>query len=349
MDLVNRKRYKIFIPLLFIVVILGTYILFINADGLDTRFVRFESWMRLHGYSSDIIDIYRCNYAHPGLRNIMRDYFLIREGNLRHPKESYIGNRKFRKDCPVDISFIEVIPTDKEADYALVDEDMLKSLEKYLNDTFGRQIRLVYLRRNVDYQRQFGSAIFDFKAMFPYGMGASLELKTFEGQFEPPCIIHFDAEYLQGMQVADIWNVSHCAIFMGERYRVIDDIQTFDAYAHEVGHMFGLDHQFVDFENPPRNTHDKRLIKNFLGEYLGIDDVMIKSAAPKNPLRGRMLSPLSLYVIEPKSGYNDTDSMAARYQEAFSRDVIEAVKAHACASLGIRSRVKSQPCDKCVN
>ena len=296
----------------------------------EGKFANFVTWMKSHGYSDQIIQIYRCNYANPALRQVLHDYFLIREGHLRIPADSYKGNRLFRKKGPLAINFVEVIPTDQGAGFVQIDPAMLKLLEKYLNNTFGREIKFNRIERRIDYHKFLGNKAYDYYALFPSNGSCAVELTDFAKNFEQPCIIRFDAEYLQGKEVPSGWESSHCAIFMGKQYRVFSSIWTFDSYAHELGHAFGLDHQFVDPRNPPRGALTRDLLDRFKGQDLGVDDVMIKSSPPKNPQRGRMLSPLSRYVLEPAGGYIDEKTMAATYQSAFNMSILEKIRNQAC-------------------
>ena len=149
-------------------------------------------------------------------------------------------------------------------------------------------------------------------------------------QFDPPCLIRFDAELIDGKKVANIWNIRHCAIMSGSEFRLIDNLKIFDEYAHEFGHNIGLDHQFVDPENPPHQWPDKTLLAKNKGRYVGVDDIMIKSKEAENDKMGHYVSPLSRYVLEPKEGYKDDGTFGLNYNNLYSRETIQKIKNCAC-------------------
>lgn len=158
------------------------------------------------------------------------------------------------------------------------------------------------------------------------------QLSNFVKQFNPPCIIKFAAEEIDGREVVSIWEIRHCAIMMGKKFRLVDELDIMDKYAHEFGHNIGLDHQFVDPYNLPRtvNASDQRFFIQNENRYVGIDDVMIKNHAARNPIVGRYLSPLSRYVLEPINGYEDDDHFGQVYNSLYTQEILEENERRAC-------------------
>ena len=88
-----------------------------NNRLMDKSFLEFTNWMRNHKYSEEIIDIYKCNYRNPVLKQIIYDYMRIRKGELRSPYESSLGYGSFKNSEGVSLNIIEVIPTDKNVEF----------------------------------------------------------------------------------------------------------------------------------------------------------------------------------------------------------------------------------------
>ena len=323
---------KLTLICLILVTIIG--VLWIYFDAYNTKisgkgsFADFVSWMKKHNYSQSIIDIYKCNYCDPVLKLIIEEYFRIKEGDLKWPFYSSIGYAKFKNPGSLYLDFIEVIPTDKNAQFCEVDPGILKKFNKYLKDRFGKDIIINHKKVVLNYKDIFGDIFYSYESLFE--PETNPKLANFMEQFDPPCIIKFDAEFINGKAVAGIWNIRRCVIIMGEDYRLTDDINVFDKYAHEFGHNIGLVHQFIDPNNPLRGNISLEAIEKNKGRYVGVDDIMIKSKMAENKTFGHYLSPLSRYVLEPTNGYQDNDEFGMVYSNLYSQKVLEGIKERAC-------------------
>lgn len=293
-----------------------------------TEFTDFVSWMKGYRYSESIIDIYKCNYRDPALKLIIKEYFRIKRGDLKWPADSLTGYMKFKSVNSLGLNFIEVIPTDKGAQFHMVDPDILKKFNKYLNERFGKDIVVNHKKVELNYNEIFGDIFYSYKSLFEPEINP--RLAAFMKKFDTPCILKFDAEFINNKTVAGIWNIRRCAIIMGRDFRLVDDISIFDKYAHEFGHNIGLVHQFLDPRNPPRSSVDWEMIHKNRGRYVGIDDIMIKSKDAENEAFGHYLSPLSRYALEPVNGYKDNDEFGIVYNSLYSHKVLERVRECAC-------------------
>jgi len=330
MKILNWKRL-ISICLILAVI---TGVLWIHFGDFNDRplyeasFADFVSWMKNHNYSQSIIDIYECNYQDPVLKLIIEEYFKIKRGDLKWAQYSLIEYMKFKSADSLYLSFIEVIPTDKNAQFQVVDPVAVDDFHKYLQARFGKDIVMNHKKVAVNYNEVFGDIFYSYESLFK--PKTNFKLADFIEQFEPPCIIKFDAEFINDKVVAGIWNIRRCAIIMGKDYRLVNDISIFDKYAHEFGHSIGLVHQFIDPDNPLRGNVDMETIRNNRGRYVGVDDIMIKSKMAENKAVGHYLSPLSRYALEPVNGYEDKDEFGAVYNSLYSQEVLERIKACAC-------------------
>jgi hypothetical protein len=323
------KKSEIF-ELLFVALILGAILFKQVADerSPDKSFRAFEEWMRRHHYDERIIAVYRCNDQDPALRPILKDYFKVREGHLREPGAAEEGYLRFKKSGDLVLNFIEVVPTDTDAVFVRVRPEDLLAFQSYLSERFGKKITIRHQVVSLDYQKTFGDIFFSYESLFRPAVNP--RLKDFLLRFDAPCMIRFDAESLHGREVAEIWEIRHAGIIMGKNLRLTSDVAVFDRYAHEFGHNIGLDHQFLDPKNPPRQPIEREFLKKNAGRYVGVDDIMIKSKKAENPQKGHYLSPLSRYVLEPQGGYADQEEMGRVYSGLFSDATLDKIKKCAC-------------------
>lgn len=264
---------------------------------------QFIDWMHRANLDHKIITLYQQQYRHPVLRAVMNDYFRIRLGDVRHPHESAIGYRYFRTSDVLSVRLVEVLPTDRDAKFCQIERDVVARFQLYLTARFGKRIQLHHEIMTLNYDQTFGDIFYTFSAMFnPY---PAPSLAQFMEQFEPPCLIRFGAETINGQSAAMIYNVARCAVFLGREFRLVDTIKSFDYYAHEFGHNIGLDHLHVDPANPPRDRINRLLLRLFAGKRVGIDDIMVKTQPVRNAHVGRFVSPLVRFALEPESGYID--------------------------------------------
>jgi len=294
----------------------------------EVLFADFTNWMKKHNYSESIIDIYKCNYRDPVLKLIIEEYFRIKRGNLKWPVNSSAGYMKFKSADSLYLNFIEVIPIDKDAQFYEVNPDILKKFNKYLRERFGKDIIINHKKITLNYNEVFGDIFYSYESLFKPEINP--KLAVFMEQFGPPCIIKFDAEFINGKAVAGIWNIWRCAIITGKEYRLLDDINIFDKYAHEFGHNLGLVHQFIDPDNPLRGDVSIEVIGKNKGRYVGVDDIMIKSKNAENETVGHYLSPLSRYALEPVNGYEDSDEFGTVYSSLYPQEVLKRIKECAC-------------------
>lgn len=326
---VKHSKTIICLILLIILFISGIYYYNFKKEQIyKSSFKDFLKWMEDHNYSEPIIDVYRCNYRDPVLKLIMDEYFRIRKGNLKWPSYSLEGYIKFRESDNLYLNFIEVIPTDKDAKFHEIDRDVLNKFNNYLIERFGKNIIIKHRKIKLNHNKKFGDIFYSYNALFQPEINH--ELNSFIKQFDPPCIVKFNLEFINDKDVADIWNIRHCAISMGKNFRLIDDVDIFDKYAHEFGHNIGLVHQFIDPKNPVRNTVNINTLHENKGRYVGLDDIMIKSKKPENKKIGHHLSPLSRYVLEPRKGYEDNNEFGLVYSALYSKDIIEKIKKSVC-------------------
>lgn len=322
----NTKKFLIYflIEITAIILLIGL-IISGNKTPSERSFAEFVSWMRNHGYSERIIDIYECNYRDPLLKLIIDDHLRIR----KDPNKQTIACKKFKNLKNLYLVFIEVVPTDKDVSFYEVDPDVLKEVDKYLEERFGKNIIINHKKIDLNYNETFGDIFYSYDSLFKPKTNPNLV--SFMKQFEPPCIIRFDAEVINGKEVPAIWEIRHCAIMTGKEYRLIKDIRIFDKYAHEFGHNVGLIyHQFVDPRNPTRKDVDLGLLIKNEGRYVGVDDIMIKSKEAENKEVGHYVSPLSRYVLEPVEGYEDDDEFGMVYNNLYSPETLEKIKRQAC-------------------
>lgn len=312
----------------------ATSILWIYYDDSNDKlpykasFADFVSWMKTHNYSQPIIDIYECNYRNPVLKPIIEEYFRIKRGDLKWPFYSLVGYMKFKSANSLYLNFIEVIPTDKGAEFYKVDPDILKKFNRYIKERFGKDIIINHKKITLNYNEVFGDIFYSYDSLFKPKINP--KLAVFIEQFDSPCIVKFDAERINAKAVARIRNIGSCAIIMGREHRLLDDANVFDKYAHEFGHNIGLVHQFIDPNNPLRSNTSIEAIEDNEGRYVGVDDIMIKSKMAENETVGHYLSPLSRYALEPVNGYEDDDKFGSVYSSLYSREVLESIKEHAC-------------------
>jgi len=299
-----------------------------NRSSQETSFNNFVSWMKAHNYSKSIIGIYECNYRDPVLRLIIEEYFRVKKGNLKWPDHSLIGYNKFKSADNLVLNFVEVIPTDKGARFYEVDLGVLKKFNNYLKKRFGKDIIINHKKIVLNYNEVFGDIFYSYESLFEPKINPKLAI--FMEQFDPPCIIKFDAEYINDDNLAVILNIRRCAVVIGREYRLLDDMNVFDEYAHEFGHNIGLVHQFIDPKNPLRGNISMETIQSNKGRYVGVDDIMIKSKESENEIFGHYLSPLSRYVLEPVNGYEDNDEFGVTYSNLYSQESLEKIKQCAC-------------------
>jgi len=323
----SMNKIETFLELFLIIILLAIFIVVNHSYTIIKPLFDFEQWMRKHKYNETIVQIYKCNYKNPLLRLIMLDYFKIAKGDLRRPKESTVGYAKFKSSKDMRLNFIEVIPTDHNIEFTTVDQNVIKVFNDYLKKRFGKNIAIDHIKIELDYHKSFGDILFNYNTMFDPD---NPELTSFMERFEPPCMIKFDAEKIGSREVAQIWNIRHCAIIMGRDFRLIDRVDVFDKYAHEFAHNIGLDHQFIDPKNPPRSRVEEYIIEDNKGKYVGIDDIMIKSKEVENKVVGRYLSPLSRYVLEPVNGYEDDDEFGLVYNNLYTTKTLNKIKDCAC-------------------
>lgn len=67
-----------------------------NNPLSNKSFDAFVNWMRLHKYSEQIIDVYKCNYRDPVLKLIINDYLRIRNGIAKIQMTQNSGTRLLR-------------------------------------------------------------------------------------------------------------------------------------------------------------------------------------------------------------------------------------------------------------
>lgn len=271
-----------------------------------TRFNHFLEWLKSKGYSNEIIDIYRANFANPILRLILNEYFLLRKGKVKHPADSLQGYSSFKAEGILQLNFMEVIPTDKNSEFVRINPGDVEKLRVFLEKRFGKRININHETKHLNHKETF-------ETIRKENIMKNIE-KVYNGK--APCIIHFDIERLEGQRVCQIWDITKYAVFMGKDYKLNDDINTLDMYAHEFGHNIGLTHQYVDLCNPV--TEDYEQMQANSNEHVGIDDVMIKSKNPVNPKVGHFLSPLSRYALEPEDGYID-EEFVKTYNNLYSK------------------------------
>lgn len=300
------------------------------SDRLSCKasFADFTNWMKNHNYTESIIDIYKCNYQDPVLKLILEEYFRIKKGNLKWPFDSRIGYNKFRSANSIGLNFVEVIPTDENAQFHRVSSDILNKFNKYLKRRFGKDIIIKHKKVALNYNEVFGDIFYSSESLFKPKTNPKLAI--FMEQFDPPCIVKFDAEFINGKTVAGIWNIRRCVVIMGKDFRLVDDVSIFDKYAHEFGHNIGLVHQFIDPNNPLRGNVSMEEIQNNKGRYVGVDDIMIKSKMAENETVGHYLSPLSRYALEPVNGYEDNGEFGTVYSSLYSQEVLKRIKECAC-------------------
>lgn len=327
----NKTKISIRACLILVTAIGVSWIYFSDFNdklSLGVSFDDFESWMKDHNYSEPIIDIYKCNYRDPVLKLIIEEYFRIKRGDLKWPSYSLIGYRKFKSTNSLCLNFIEIIPTDDGAQFYEVDPGVLKKFNSYLKERFGKDIIVKHKKVALNYNEVFGDIFYSYESLFK--PKTNLKLADFMEQFDPPCIVKFDAEFINNKAVAGIWNIRRCVVIMGKDFRLVDDISTFDRYAHEFGHNIGLVHQFIDPDNPLRGDISIEVIRKNKGRHLGIDDIMTKGKDAENETFGHYLSPLSRYVLEPVNGYEDNDEFGAVYNSLYPQEILERIKGCVC-------------------
>ena len=305
---------------------------FYSARGLFSKpaFDVFVAWMKTHGYSDPIIDIYKCDYRDPVLKLIINDYLEIRNGALRNPEDAEAGYKAFKNLDVLPLTFVEVQPVDKDAEFEDVNPSVLEKFRVYLEKRFGKNIAINHKKVQTNYEDTFGNILYSYETMFVPKVNP--RLSGFVNQFTPPCIVKFDAENIRGKDVASIWEIRHCAVIMGKDFVLSDNLEVFDKYAHEFGHNIGLDHQFIDLKNLPRNEEDvaRALIVQSANKYVGVDDVMIKVKSPENPVAGHYLSPLSRYVLEPVHGYTDDGHFGQDYSGLYAPGTLKRIAKSVC-------------------
>jgi len=287
-------------------------------------FIKFEEWLEKHNFSELIIDIYRHNYECRATRPIMKNYFNVREGILKKPRESAIGYRKFKNDLELKLEFVDVIPTDEHCSYFITKQATLEKFGRYLEKRFGKKISIRYTKIKLNYEKVFGKIFHSRESLFFPKTNPKIE--DFMGLFNPPAIIKFSAETLNNRKVVKIEEIRRCAIMLGTQNRLIDEINVFDRYAHEFGHNIGLNHQFIDPKNPPKGGWSKNFIEKYGGKFVGVDDIMIKNIVPKNKKMGRYVSPLSRYAIEPVQGYKDDKKFGLDYNKLYPEDLLSEIR-----------------------
>lgn len=228
------------------------------------------------------------------------------------------------------MTFVEVLPSDTDIQFEKVDPVILEKFRVYLEKRFGKRIIIQHQKIHVNYQNTFGKIFYSYNTLFVPKVNT--QLSDFVHQFSPPCMVKFSAETIKGQDVASIWEIRYCAIIMGKDFRLTDDLNVFDKYAHEFGHNLGLDHQFVDLDNLPRNERDvdPKLIVQNANRYVGVDDIMIKIKSAENPVAGHYLSPLSRYALEPTDGYEDDSHFGQDYGDFYPLEILERIKSGAC-------------------
>ena len=311
------------------VIILGIF--FYNKQAVPGKeFSNFITWMKAHHYSEPIIHIYECNYRDPALKFIINDYLKIREGNLRIPNDSRPGYLAFKNSAVLPVTVVEVVPTDEGAKFEKVDPANLEKFRLYLQQRFGKKIAFTVQEILKNYRSEFGDIFHSYGSMFV--PQTNQKLLDFVQQFNAPCIVKLNAQELDGKEVAEIAEIRHCTIIMGKKLELADDFKVLDMYGHEFGHIIGLDHQFIDPENLPRDSSalDEGLFRKNFNHHVGIDDVMIKFTPTINPAVGRYLSPLSRYVLEPNQGYEDDAQLGPDYNALFNEETLKDFEKTSC-------------------
>jgi len=326
------KNSKLLLQILLVVLIFGPSLGWLSvhwyqAWALERRsWTEFEQWMIAHKYAPEIVDIYRCNYQDPCLKPIMQDYFRLRRGDLSGREECSDGYGKFKAPGPLQAYFIEVVPSGKAVRFQRVDPAALEAFQKYLAARFGRRIELRLQAIVIQHDKALVDSLVDRALYFRTDPALALLMQ----QFPRPCVVRFDAEEVDGRTLPDVWDTDRCAIFSGENMRLVDNVSAFDHYAHELAHLFGVEHQFVDPLNPPLSPSSHCDTGKEAGRYLGVDDILIKSKSPENRSAGHYVSPLSRFALEPRGGYVDNKDFGEAYSRLYDQGTLKRVHEQAC-------------------
>lgn len=280
----------------------------------------FLQWMGEQGYSSGFSSIYRENYSNPVLRAIMDTHFDVREGKRRFLTASLEGYSKFKREGPLEVKLVDVVPEDEGAEFEVTPRKVLGVLEAFLTERFGKTIEITRRRMDMDYGAFFGDAIHSVRQIRRTFFDVEHpSLRALVNQFEPPCWLRFTAQSLDGKPVVDMAEIRRCALMMGEANHLTEDLHVLDTYAHEFGHSLGLCHQFVDPHFLIPLGLDRQLVDANMGKWVGVDDVMVMAIKPVNPRVGHYLGPLSRYALEPPQGYEDDGDFGPRYNQLYPK------------------------------
>ncbi|MBR9681289.1 MAG: hypothetical protein GOV00_00635 [Candidatus Altiarchaeota archaeon] len=280
----------------------------------SAEFEAFVKWMRQANYPELVIEIYKHNYLQPTLKCILDDYFRIRKGELRSPHDA-AGHKLFKSTTEMKITFLELIPTDQNADFTKTEAPTLRTFGKYLEKRFGKKTKVTHKVQELNYLKTFGNIFKSYDSMFtPMNVGLK---KIIESQ-QPLTIVRLAADSIQGVELPTVWEIRALPIIGGKHHHMNNNVESFDVYAHELGHHLGLDHQWLDILNPPRNKLTSMELIKGAGGRVGVDDIMINCVAPTNKEMGHYLSPLSRYALEPVDGYIDQTRFGKKYGKIYS-------------------------------
>lgn len=322
------KRSKLLLNLLMVVLIFGPVtIKFVWSGVADyASMLEFIRWMRLHQYAPEIIETYQCNYRSPCLQPIMQDYFKLRSGKIWQRTGMSDAYGKFKDAGPFQVYFIELIPSGSDTKFSLVEKEALEGFREYFFLRFGKDIEIVHRRIEINYTKELIADLADRSVYSRTGPQLGQLMK----EFPHPCLVRFDAEEVGGLKVPQLWDVEYCGMFSGKDFRLANNVDSFDHYAHELAHLLGFEHQFVDPDNHPVSASSQCDVKKEKGRYLGVDDIMVKVKPAENRSAGHYLSPLSRFALEPRGGYVDNSEFGSAYNALYDRGMLERIRNQAC-------------------
>jgi len=280
------------------------------------EFPTFIGWLREKKYSEAVVRAYERDAKDADLQRLLLFHFMMRnrEKKVQYQWNGLKGSRIFRMYNPIPLVFYELVPEDEYSSECRVGPENAAEFAEYLTARFGKRFVATYHAVNVSFKDYFGGLIFErfgilkspeFKqlindkkmfnqtnAIYVFYISATM----LDGRHLHVMIDNFDSDMPEaGVVYSRINDGGPCWDVAGDFMRT----QYYDDMAEEIGHSFGLIHQY--FEGEKRNEVVKSMT---------LPGIMGHADKRKSGF-GVWVSPLTRYALEPFGGYDDDPSKAS--------------------------------------
>lgn len=307
-----------------------------ELEGYESKTQDFLEWMRSNGYSNNIVNVYESDLENGALAKLLNSpstglvpSFEIRDigRGMFNPEDNYAKLLHDYKNSDIfEIKLIEVAATDADITNSLLADEDIAKFEQYMTEKFMRPIKLTKTIQTINYLNTFGACTgCDTESSSAYSYKGK-GVNEFIGGSQP-CEDNGKFYYMAGRTISTgggellislpTSGVKGCnAVVSSDLHFTAAGSTEAVRWTHEYAHVLGVPHMTWDLSRPYLPDEDGRL--NLHKYMFGTDSIMfipgyVGQYRPGFEVDSRGFNtmiddfdPLTLYLLEPVSGYGDS-------------------------------------------